>query len=397
MKEDSTESRGIIIGVDATNLRGGGGVTHLIELLRAVEPQHHGADKVIVWGGKKTLAALDDRPWLQKVNPRELDQGLLRRSLWQRFDLSRAARLSRCDVLLVPGGNYAGSFHPVVTMSRNMLPFEWRELKRYGWSWLALKLMLLRRLQSKTFRRADAVIFLTDYARRGVLEVTGPLAGPTPIIPHGVSPRFQCSPKAQRSIVEFSHANPYRVLYVSIVDQYKHQWHVVEAVAALRAEGLPVVLDLIGPAYPAAVARLEASLKQWDPEQRWARYHGPVPFAELPRYWEQADLGLFASSCENMPNILLETMAAGLPIACSNRGPMREILGAAGVYFDPERPPEIAAALRTLIESPGLRAEKAQASFAKAREYSWERCANETFEFLSQVVREKPRRPSTRA
>jgi len=46
-------------------------------------------------------------------------------------------------------------------------------------------------------------------------------------------------------------------------------------------------------------------------------------------------------------NILVEAMASGLPIACSNRGPMPEVLGDAGVYFDPEDPHDIARALRT--------------------------------------------------
>jgi glycosyltransferase involved in cell wall biosynthesis len=51
-----------------------------------------------------------------------------------------------------------------------------------------------------------------------------------------------------------------------------------------------------------------------------------------------------------MPNILLEAMAAGLPIACSNRGPMPEVLGTAGLYFNPENPAEIACAIRTVID-----------------------------------------------
>ena len=57
-----------------------------------------------------------------------------------------------------------------------------------------------------------------------------------------------------------------------------------------------------------------------------------------------------------MPNILLEGMESGLPIACSNRNPMPEALGDAGVYFDPEIVDDIARALRELIDSHTLRA-----------------------------------------
>lgn len=43
------------LGIDASNIRTGGGVTHLIELLRAAKPQEHGFDEVIVWGGSTYL------------------------------------------------------------------------------------------------------------------------------------------------------------------------------------------------------------------------------------------------------------------------------------------------------------------------------------------------------
>ena len=92
-----------------------------------------------------------------------------------------------------------------------------------------------------------------------------------------------------------------------------------------------------------------------------------------------------------MPNILLESMAAGLPIACSNLGPMPEMLGDAGVYFNPEQPDEIAAAIRKLLESSELRANLAELAFQQAQLYSWERCAQETFDFLSQIAREHQR------
>ena len=122
------------------------------------------------------------------------------------------------------------------------------------------------------------------------------------------------------------------------------------------------------------------------------RYHGAIPFNDLHLRYAQADLGLFASSCENMPNILLETMASGLPIACSNRGPMPEVLGAGGVYFDPEQPADIARALRELIASPQLRSELAQVSYRQALQYSWARCAEDTFGFLVAVTHEYKRK-----
>ena len=384
---DTNTPLDVVVGIDASNLRGGGGVTHLVELLNVAEPRKFGIARVVVFGGHSTLAKLPDRDWLERVNPPSLNKSLLWRALWQRFRLGGEARSVDCDILFVPGGSYSARFQPIVTMSRNMLPFEWLELRRYGWSLLALKLILLRSVQSKSIRGADGVIFLTKYAMEGVLHVTKELAAKTTIIPHGINPRFLISPKQQYPISKFSHSNPYRILYVSIVDQYKHQWHVVEAVAMLRNEGIAVSLDLVGPAYRQSLTRLQESLDRFDPASEWVTYHGAIPFEMLHQHYLAADLGLFASSCENMPNILLETMASGLPVACSNRGPMPEILGDSGVYFDPEEPEEIFRSLLELINSPQRRTELSSASYQRAQNFSWHLCADSTFDFLASISR----------
>ncbi len=381
-----TQRHSLVIGIDAANIRGGGGVTHLAELLRAVKPLSWGIERLIVWGSTSTLNALDNQSWLVKSSPEALNKGLLYRTLWQRFRLSQVAQTEGCHLLFIPGGSYAGDFQPVVTMSQNLLPFEMPELRRYGWRLITLKLLLLRWMHSRSFRNAQGVVFLTQYARDVVLGVTGNLRGQTCIVPHGVSPRFNLAPKLQRAITDYDNAKPYRILYVSIIDQYKHQWSVVEAIASLRNEGLPIVLDLVGPAYSPALKRLNETMDRLDTDRTWVRYHGAVPFAELHLRYAQADLGLFASSCENMPNILLETMASGLPIACSCRGPMPEVLGSGGIYFDPEKPEEIACALREMLQSPRLRTELAQVSYRLAQQYSWQRCADETFQFLVAVA-----------
>jgi glycosyltransferase involved in cell wall biosynthesis len=382
--------RTLTIGVDATNLRRGGGRTHLIELLQAADPRVHGINKIIIWAAQETLDLLIDRDWLIKRSPPALNTGLLRRSFWQRFRLTREARSEQCDLLFVPGGSYAGNFHPIVTMSRNMLPFEWNELHRYGWTLTTLKLILLRWIQTRSFRRADGVVYLTNYARDAVQHVTGLLTGSVAVIPHGLNTRFSRIPTEQFNINTYSSASQYRVLYVSIVDVYKHQWQVVDAIGQLRERtGWPIILDLVGSAYPPALRRLDGAIAKWDPDHAWVKYHGEISYSQMHEMYQQANLGLFASSCENMPNILLETMAFGLPIASSDRGPMPEILQNCGVYFNPEEPKDIVKGLETLIANPKLRLKLAKAAYEKAKEYSWEKCSLETFIFLKKIADNK--------
>lgn len=372
------------LGVDASNLRRGGGLTHLVELLRAAHPSAQGFSKVTVWAGRETLSRVADRPWLVKSHQAQLDGGLLQRTLWQRFRLSGLAREASCDVLFVPGGLFTGDFHPMVTVSQNLLPFEWRELRRFGVSPMAVKLAILRVAQTRTFRGSDGLVFLTRYARDVVMRIVKSTAGTSRIIPHGIDERFSRAPRSQLALQAMD--RPIRVLYVSIIDEYKHHDEVAVAVAALRASGVPIELELIGPAYWPALKRLEKHLTGLDPESAFLKYLGVVDYEDLPERYGAADICVFASSCENLPIILLEGMRAGLPIACSNRGPMPEVLGDAGVYFDPGHPTDIARALRALIDSPELRLRLAAAAFERSRAYSWRRCADETFAYLAEVA-----------
>lgn len=372
-----------IIGIDAINIRGGGGITHLIELIRYFPNNINlGIDKIFIWGTKYTLNQIPDKPFLVKLHEPIFEKSLVHRTYFQIFKLSNSAKLHNCDLLFVPGGSFFGSFKPIVSMSQNLLPFEFNELKRYNLI-QAIKLIILRFTQTITFRRSQGLIFLTNHAKKVVLDVIGPVNFPVVIIPHGVSERFYCEPRTQRRIDEINKDKPFRVLYVSIIDMYKHQWHVVEAVSILRRKGFHIELDLIGPSFPLALNHLEKTIKALDPENEFINCLGMVEYDSMHKILLNADIGVFASSCENMPIILMEKMAAGLPITCSNRGPMPEILMDAGFYFDPEDPFDIANSIERLYLSDKLRQMLAKKSHDISKNFLWERTSSETFRFLS--------------
>ena len=216
-----------------------------------------------------------------------------------------------------------------------MLPFQYTETFRYGFRLITLRLLLLRFFNHSALEK-PMVLFtslgmpiiafkILSYVR--ALSVGLYLMDLT---------RFTSIPKLQKSVFDYSPSNPFRLLYVSIIDQYKHQWNVVQAVAELRMKyKINLTLDLVGPFFRPSLTRLHKSIRLFDPTTSWVNYKGVVPYSDLHHLYHRSHLGVFASSCENMPNILLETMASGLPIACSNFDPMPEILKDGGLYFDP--------------------------------------------------------------
>jgi glycosyltransferase involved in cell wall biosynthesis len=376
----------VILGIDAFNIRVGGGVTHLREILRVADPSAYGFKRVIVWSAERTLEELHARPWLERASNPALNGGVASRTHWHLRYLAHETRNRGCNILFSPGGVCGSKVKSLVALSQNLLPFDWNEVKRYGLSTRTFKMLWLRHLQTQTFRKADGVVFLTKYAQTSIRDLAGPFRGAEEVIPHGVNATFRSAPKVQRPIGDYSLSRPYRITYVSIVELYKHQVEVVRAVSALRQSGYPVVLDLIGPAYGPALANLKNCMQCEDPEGKFVNYRGPERHEQIAQRYREADMFVFASSCENMPNILIEAMAAGLPIACSDRGPMPEILDRSGAYFNPEESNSIQASIESLLLNPKLRADLADGASHRAAQYSWEKCANATFAFLRRVA-----------
>ncbi len=377
----------MILGIDASNLRYGGGITHLQELLGVADPLAHGFSRVVVWSGRATLDRLPERPWLVRAHEPTLDGDLARRTAWQQLALPWRSRDAGCSVHFAPGTTAPASLHPRVVMCRNMLPFDEVERARYFGTTGGLRLDALRLAHARALSTADGAIFLTQHARDAVLARLPRRPRAVASIPHGVNPRFRRAPRPPRRLEDCSFDDPFRWVYVSTVTRYKHQARVLDAVRALRAEGLPVALELVGIEEDARSGReVRDGLRAWDPDGRWARYRGHVPFAELSEVYAHADGALYASSCENMPNILLESMASGLPIACSDRGPMPEVIADGARYFDPEDARDIARAARELLHDPALRLRLAERAHTLAARYSWETCARDTFEFIRAVA-----------
>ena len=135
---------------------------------------------------------------------------------------------------------------------RNMLPFEFSQLILYR-LFTTFRLLILRLLQSRSFMSADGVIFLSVYASSSVQTITGNLPGLISVIPHGINSFFLL--KDHYDIKYYTPSNPFRLIYVSIVDFYKYQWNVVYAISAsFKYNWLPQ-LDLVGPSNPSAMKR----------------------------------------------------------------------------------------------------------------------------------------------
>lgn len=378
--------KALILGIDAHNIRAGGGINHLAEMLAAADPEKFGFKKVIVWSGKTTLDQLPFKSWLHLRSHSYLNKSFFFRLLWLLLIRNRQLRKEGCDILFVPGGTDFFPINPMVTMSQNLLPFEMNEARRYGFGLKLIKFSLLRITQSYTFKKAQGVIFLTNYAEAAVKNITGSLKGISTIIPHGIHPKFLRSPteRVYQPTQSFTKESPCRIVYVSVVEIYKHQWQVVRGVKMLRDKGYYVDMQLIGPPGP-GLPFLDQALAELEGDTSWVSYVGSKPYDDIQNLYKLADIGIFASSCETYGQIVSEAMAASLPMACSCLSAMKDVIGSCAVYFHPEKPEEIALALQTLIDSVDLRKSNAEQAYNHAKDLTWQSSADQSFNFFKNV------------
>lgn len=367
--------------IDATNIKAGGGLTHLRELLSTNGPVNAGFKEVFVWAPDDTLEKIPAANWLVKCPHPWLNSHYMKLWRWKKQVLPRFVQEKQA-LLFIPGTG--SSPFPYVTMCRNLLPLDKKEMNRYFPSIAWLRLSLLRFLHLAAYRRAAGVIFLNEYCRKVLPASVGTQIKQTAIIPHGLNPRFLRSkdnaPRRQTFTPEF----PFRLLYVSIINVYKHQWQVAEAVFQLNQEGFYIQLDLIGPSYPPSLRKMEKIMKKYDYAPT-VIYHGKVPYELLHKFYQKADGYIFASTCETYGMVLTEAMAAALPIACSNHSSMPETAGDAAIYFNPLSLESTKTAIVRLYENDALREELSCKSLEKASSLSWDKCAEETFSFLAEV------------
>lgn len=377
------------VGIDASNLALGGGITHLLELLQNIDQCPESIQQIYVVASLQVLDQLPDLPRVEKVTFPQLNKKLLHRVLFQLKGYDKQLRKFDFDLIYSITGDYLGKLRPVVGMSQNMLLYDrfiWKDFRQFR---ELMRAYINYRKQRYSFKNSEGIIFISNYAKENITRIL-PLEGKRlTLIHHGISSRFIANVMPQKAIESYSIEHPFRLLYVSTVHVYKHQWNVVEAVAELRKKGYPLELHLAGTViFKPSGRRLQRCIQQFDPDRSFVIEHGWVNYEDIDKLYKSADAFVFASDCENMPNILIEAMSAGLPLVCSDRNPMPEFAGEYAYYFNSRDVNSIVKAIEQMLLNPEQREWKAVHSRKESEKYGWKFTSALTFQFLLDTYNE---------
>lgn len=370
--------------IEAMSARRGGGQTYLKNLLANIDLCS--AHEVYIIAPLEL--ELPTNPKLIRLNPSAMSKRALTRALWQRFSLPIILRRYKIDLLFAPGGVLVGATPngvKSVVCFRNMAPFDPVQRKRYPFaSWDRIRLFLLKHTLLKSFKRADLVIFISKFAQQKITTQLGIKTNKSIVIPHGLNEHFKSGSNLTNAWPSSVPKKDY-LLYVSTFDVYKHHLEVLKAFELLiKKRQTSELLVFAGFNKTSCADQIRDEVKRLKLQDQ-VLLLGEINYKDLPVLYRNAKLHIFASDCENCPNILLEKMASARPIVCSNRDPMPEFGGDSVLYFDPDSPQQLSEQLISIIDSTEVLAKYSLLSEQRAENFCWRKTSRLTFRAFEEL------------
>lgn len=259
----------------------------------------------------------------------------------------------------------------------------------------------LRTTVSSTVRRAARILTPSQFSRSAILRRFPLPPDRVVVVPNAVSPEFRPVPYDQaraRVRERFGIEHPY-ILMVGDLQPRKNQAGLVRAFAQLlRMEpALPHHLVLVGKrnGYMEIVQR-EA---EHSGVSERVHFTGFIPDQDLVAVYGGCDILAFPSFYEGFGIPILEAMACGRAVACSNVSAMPEVADGAAILFNPHSTEEMARAMRDLLLDRELRQRMERLGQQRAGQFSWELSAAKTLEVYYEVAgsRQRSTAPAARA
>jgi len=285
------------------------------------------------------------------------------RILWEQIVLPIEAARYRLDVLFNPGFTA-----PIFSPCRQVTVFHDLQHKRHPEYFRWFDLPFWRFLLWAAAHRSDRLIAVSEATRSDLVHFYRIPKERLTVVHHGVEPAF--------SRLDRSHTESY-LLCVSTLHPHKNLPRLIRAYGRAKHDFRLILAGLRG-FHAEAIERQIDEMGLRDSVQ----ITGWVPREELYSLYARAKAFVYPSTFEGFGMPVVEAMAAGIPVACSDIPPLREVAGDAALYFDPLNEDSIAAAIESTMIDSEMRERLAQAGRERARPFTWQRTAEQTLQVL---------------
>jgi glycosyltransferase involved in cell wall biosynthesis len=226
-------------------------------------------------------------------------------------------------------------------------------------------------LMHRIARKADVILTVSESTKRDIVRELNVNAAKIAVTPEGVGPEYH--PTDRRSPV-----TGHQILYVGRRDPYKNLPLLIEAFSDVVKNVPAARLRIIGPAddrYPAAPDL--ARKLGLEPQIDWIGYVSP---RDLVQAYQDAAVYVLPSRYEGFGLTVLEAMACGAPVVCSNASSLPEVAGDAALLVPPGDRVALADALTRVLTDAQLAQALREKGVARAASFTWRRTAELTVE-----------------
>jgi glycosyltransferase involved in cell wall biosynthesis len=248
---------------------------------------------------------------------------------------------------------------------------------------------------ARTVKRASRILTVSEFSRSTILRAYDVPAEKVRVIPNAANPDFRVigRERAQKAVRERLRFDAPFVFSVGDLQPRKNQIGLIAAFSKLLT------------AHPHLRHHLVLTGKEtwFTPKVREAaracgfasRIHftGFVSDPELLDLYNACECFVFPSFYEGFGLPILEAMACGRAVACSNTSAMPEVADGAGLLFDPRQIEEIARALTDILLDSELRARMERLGLQRAAAFSWQKSAHATLDVYKEIVAKQAQPP----
>ena len=365
------------IGVDVRKIRDGGIGTYISEVLERLipaDPENH----YTLFFAPEDFSEYN-YSW-ENVTKKVNRSG--KYSLGEHLSFPLQARRERLDLFFFP--HYTKSWWmpcPAVTTVHDLIHLRFPQylpnpLAKY----------YARVIIGRACRSSKAVITVSEATKRDLLELFKIEEKKVKVIYNGVDHQTYCPLQDEERIGTFkkrySLFRPF-ILYVGALKPHKNIPSLLKGYSLFPLKGnFDLVIATFEEENREELDQLVAQLSLQDN----LRYLFSLKKGELAMLYNCAHFLVFPSLYEGFGLPALEAMACGCPVIASNRASLPEVVGEAGLFFDPEEPEELAEKMSLLGNDEGLRQELRERGRTQAQKFRWKRTAEMTLEVFRTVA-----------
>lgn len=324
----------------------------------------------------REAAAAKDGPWGELLPAVTVPVNASKRAQWVLGEQALLPRLAaREGVQLV---HSLASTAPARGRFRRVVTIHDLIYARFPEAHAGVRDLGMRVLVPLAARRSDRVIAISQSTRADIVQLLGTPAAKIDVVPQGFGLSASEAFTPERELRDRLGLGERRVLLsLSAKRPHKNLLALIDAVARIPAERRPL---LVLPGYPTwheADLRERASVLG---VERDVRLLGWLPSEQLEGLWRIAAAFVYPSLYEGFGLPVLEAMARGVPVACSNASSLPEVAGDAALLFDPHDQAAIVAAIERLLGDARDAKRLHERGLARTKLFSWERTASLTLD-----------------